>query len=108
MIGDQFAHDLARSMVAHSHEVFIGTGRCSCFTPVPFYNLAMLDSLITPAIVPDLSAAILSASAITRLGLACPDERARQRAADALARTIVERMTATTTVVDENQLALPI
>jgi len=45
--------------------------------------------LPTPATI---SAAILSASAVTRLGLACPSEQARQRAADDMALEIVERL----------------
>ena len=53
----------------------------------------MPDSPPLPACA-SISAAILSASAVTRLGLACPSEKARQRAADDLAHEIVERLKA--------------
>jgi hypothetical protein len=46
--------------------------------------------------------AVLSASPITRLALACPDERLRERAADELAERIIDRLCA------ENQMTLSI
>lgn len=50
-----------------------------------------------------ISAAILSASPVTRLGLACPSEQVRKRAADDLAREIVEHLKAD---FDQLRLAL--
>lgn len=44
---------------------------------------------------------ILASSPITRLGLACPSEQARERAADDLARDIAERLS-----TERNQLKL--
>jgi hypothetical protein len=55
-------------------------------------------SLPAPATI---SAAILSTSAVIRLGLACPSEQARQRAADDLAQEIVERLK-----IERDQFAL--
>jgi hypothetical protein len=57
--------------------------------PLSFYNVAMSDSTSLPAPA-TISAAILAASPVTRLGLACPSERARIRAAEELAEEIVE------------------
>ena len=56
-----------------------------------FYILRMPDSLFDPA-ADAIRSAILSASAVTRLGLACPSEAARERAADDLTQQIVERL----------------
>ncbi|THD35698.1 MAG: hypothetical protein E7773_10145 [Sphingomonas sp.] len=56
------------------------------------------NPLPAPAVI---AAAILNASAVTRLGLACPSEQARQRAADDLAHEIVERLK-----VERDQLRL--
>lgn len=53
----------------------------------------MPESIPLPAPA-TISAAILSASPVTRLGLACPSEQARQRAADDLAQEIVARLKA--------------
>lgn len=56
-----------------------------------FMEHANIDPLPAPETIAD---AILSASPVTRLGLACPSESARQRAAGELAREIVERLQA--------------
>jgi hypothetical protein len=58
------------------------------------------DSLPLPAPA-IIAAAILSASPVIRLGLACPSEPARQRAADDLALEIVERLR-----IDRDQMTL--
>ncbi|WP_312026742.1 DUF6771 family protein [Sphingomonas endolithica] len=66
----------------------------------------MLDSPLTPATVPDLSDAILSAPGWCRVGIAMPDEAMRQRAAGELARAIVERLGAPEHNADQLTLAL--
>ena len=53
-----------------------------------------------------LSVILQSAPAWARLGLTVPDPRLRERAADALAATIVERLDDAVYVVDRDQLAL--
>lgn len=50
----------------------------------------------------------LGASAWARVGLTVRDERMRERAADAIAATIVERLNEPIRVNDRNQLALPL
>lgn len=60
----------------------------------------MSDSPPLPAIA-TIAAAILSASPVTRLSLACPSEQARQRAADDLALEIVECLR-----IDRDQMTL--
>ncbi|MDF7775807.1 hypothetical protein P1X14_11165 [Sphingomonas sp. AOB5] len=52
----------------------------------------MFDSPLTPAIVPDLSAAIMSAPAWCRVGITAPTEDMRQRSARELALAIVESL----------------
>jgi hypothetical protein len=64
----------------------------------------MLDSPLTPAVVPDLSDAILSAPGWCRVGIAMPNEAMRLRAASELARSIVERLS--TPKHDSDQLTL--
>jgi hypothetical protein len=66
----------------------------------------MLDSLLTPAVVPDLSDAILSAPGWCRVGIAMPDEAMRHRAASELARAIVERLSTPAHDADQLTLAL--
>lgn len=71
--------------------------------PFMFYLLCMPDS--SSPLRPSRSAiahAVLSASPITRLALACPDERLRERAADELADRIIDRLCA------DDQLTLAI
>jgi len=51
---------------------------------------------------PTLAAAILDAPAWAKIGLTLPDEAMRQRAADALAGFLLDK------IGDERQLALPI
>lgn len=53
----------------------------------------MSDSTHLPDFA-SIRAAILASSPVTRLGLACPSEQARERAADDLAHDIVERIKA--------------
>jgi hypothetical protein len=53
-----------------------------------------------------LSLIVLNAPAWVRLGLAVPDARLRERAADALAATIVEKLEDREDVEDANQLTL--
>jgi hypothetical protein len=55
-----------------------------------------------------ISSIILNAPAWARVGLTVRDERLRERAADALAATIVDRMADPPPVADRNQLALPL
>lgn len=55
-----------------------------------------------------LSAIFQSAPTWARLGLTVPDPRLRERAADALAATILQRLNEPVTVRDRNQLALPL
>ena len=59
----------------------------------------------SPAII---SAAIKSAPAFARLGLSMRDARTRERAADALASAIAERLGQSRELPDENQLPLPL
>jgi hypothetical protein len=66
----------------------------------------MVDSLLTPAVVPDLSDAILSAPGWCRVGIAMPDEAMRHRAASELARAIVERLSTPAHDADQFTLAL--
>lgn len=54
-----------------------------------------------------VSAILLAAPGWARVGLAMPDERLRERAADALAATISERL-ASAPAADRNQLKLPL
>ena len=54
-----------------------------------------------------LSDIILNSPAWARIGLTMPDARMRERAADTLAATIIERMSPSSEV-DENQLSLPL
>ena len=55
-----------------------------------------------------LSAILLNAPVWARLGLTVPDPRLRERAADALAATIVRKLEEPAPVTDRNQLALPL
>ncbi|MCW3797130.1 hypothetical protein OMW55_04825 [Sphingomonas sp. BN140010] len=55
-----------------------------------------------------LSLILQSAPAWVRLGLTVPDPRLRERAADALAATIVERLDEPIRIEDRNQLVLPL
>jgi hypothetical protein len=55
-----------------------------------------------------LTTILLTAPTWARLGLTVPDSRLRERAADALAATIVQRMDEPVHVVDRDQLALPL
>jgi hypothetical protein len=55
-----------------------------------------------------LSSILLSAPAWARLGLTVADPRLRERAADALAATIVERLENPAPAVDRHQLMLPL
>ena len=61
----------------------------------------MPDSIPLPAAASVISAAILQSPTVTRLGLACPSEQLRERAADDLAQEIVARLRA-----DADQLKL--
>ena len=54
-----------------------------------------------------LSAIILNSPAWARVGLTMPDERMRERAADALAASIIEKLNPAPEP-DRNQLALPL
>ena len=56
-----------------------------------FYMARMLDSALEPA-AGAIRSAILSAPAMTRLGLACASEAERERAADDLTQQIIERL----------------
>lgn len=58
----------------------------------------------SPALI---SAAIKAAPAFARLGLSVRDERLRDRAADALASAIAERLEHPPVLADENQMPLP-
>lgn len=55
----------------------------------------------------ELSAIILAAPGWARVGLTMPDEHMRERAADALAATIIEKLSGESGP-DRNQLALPL
>lgn len=55
-----------------------------------------------------LSLILQNAPAWTRLGLTVPDPRMRERAADALAATIVAKLDDTPVTVDRDQLPLPL
>ena len=55
----------------------------------------------------ELSAILLAAPGWARVGLTMPDERMRERAADALAATIIERLDGLSPP-DVNQLNLPL
>lgn len=55
-----------------------------------------------------LSCILQSTPLWARLGLTVPDPRLRERAADALAATILQRLNEPVTVKDRNQLALPL
>jgi hypothetical protein len=55
-----------------------------------------------------LSSILLAAPAWVRLGLTVPDSRLRERAADALAATIVDKLEEPGFVSDRNQLHLPL
>lgn len=55
-----------------------------------------------------LSDAILTAPGWARVGITMPDQHMRQRAADELAATIVERLTRADQQPDRDQLSLPI
>jgi len=55
----------------------------------------------------ELSAILLAAPGWARVGLTMPDERMRERAADALAATIIERLDGLSSP-DVNQLNLPL
>ena len=61
----------------------------------------MPDSFPLPDAATLISAAILQSPAVTRLGLACPSEQLRERAADDLAQEIIARLRA-----DADQLKL--
>ena len=67
-----------------------------------FYPMAMPDSHPLSALSRSaIASAILSTSPVVRLGLACPSEQLRERAADDLAGEIIERLKA-----DASQLTL--
>ena len=70
----------------------------------PLCSLIGLDH-VTPATV---SAAIMSAPAFARLGLSMRDPNTRERAADALAVAIVERLEHVRPEHDGNQMPLPL
>lgn len=55
-----------------------------------------------------LATILLTVPAWARLSLTVPDPRLRERAADALAATIVQRLDEPLHVVDRDQLALPL
>ncbi|WP_298193066.1 DUF6771 family protein [Novosphingobium sp.] len=55
----------------------------------------------------ELSAILMAAPGWARVGLTMPDERMRERAADTLAATIIERLERTPTP-DPNQFRLPL
>lgn len=55
-----------------------------------------------------LSSILFNAPAWVRLGLAVPDPQLRERAADALAATIVDKLEHPVEGTDRNQLALPL
>ncbi|WP_156313363.1 DUF6771 family protein [Erythrobacter sp. SG61-1L] len=55
----------------------------------------------------ELSAIILTAPGWARVALTMPDEQMRERAADAIAATIIEKMSGVPGP-DRNQLALPL
>jgi hypothetical protein len=55
-----------------------------------------------------LSLTLQNAPAWVRLGLSVKDPRLRERAADALAATIMQRLDEQVQVEDRNQLALPL
>jgi hypothetical protein len=55
-----------------------------------------------------LSSILLNAPAWVRLGLAVPDARLRERAADALAATIADKLDEPAVVKDRNQPPLPL
>lgn len=55
-----------------------------------------------------ISAAIRSAPAFARLGLSMRDADTRERAADALAYAIAERLERPPVTHDENQMTLPL
>ena len=55
-----------------------------------------------------ISAAIKSAPAFARLGLSVRDERLRDRAADALASIIADRLEHPREPGDDNQMTLPL
>lgn len=55
----------------------------------------------------ELSAILLAAPGWARIGLTMPDERMRERAADALAATIIEKLAGSSSP-DVNQLNLPL
>ena len=59
----------------------------------------------SPAIISD---AIKSAPAFARIGLSVRDPRLRDRAADALAEAIAERLATSAEPHDENQMPLPL
>jgi hypothetical protein len=61
----------------------------------------MPDSLPLLATETVIAAAILQSPAVTRLGVACPSDRLRERAAANLAREIVAKL-----VADASQLTL--
>lgn len=66
----------------------------------------MLDPHLPPGIVPDLSAAILSALDWCSVGITMPDEHLRERAADELARAIVSSLNPQVHDRDQLRLAL--
>lgn len=55
-----------------------------------------------------IATAILSAPGWARVGLTMPDERMRERAADTIAATILDRLTGSSQPEDRNQLSLPL
>lgn len=64
-------------------------------------------SRFAPDLVPaDIAPAILAAPAWARLGIAVRDPRLRARAAETLARTILEELDGDAVVRDANQLSL--
>lgn len=73
-------------------------------------NLFLLCSfkVMEPASPAVISAAIKSAPAFARLGLSMRDARLRERAADALAGVIAERLQQPAELHDENQMTLPL
>lgn len=71
--------------------------------PFSFYLTVMPDSVVPSSEA--IAEAILSASPVTRLGLAAPGERVRNRAARELASIIAAHLAAPE-AIDCNQLAL--
>jgi hypothetical protein len=66
----------------------------------------MVDSHPQHIATADISTAILTAPGWARIGITMPDEAMRERAAEALAQSILERIGGRETTPDPNQLPL--